>query len=86
MGFLGHAGYYACEKCTQKGIYDREFRCMTYPELEKLRLRTDFTFRSVKQNKYHHKGQSPILELDFSMISGFPLDYMHLVLLGMLYI
>lgn len=79
--FSGHAGYYACEKCTQKGFYDRDYKCMTYPELEDLTLRTNLTFRSFRQ-KNHHKGHSPLLELDLCMISSFPLDYMHLVLLG----
>ena len=30
----------------------------------------------------HHVGVSPLTELSFGMITGFPLDYMHLVCLG----
>jgi hypothetical protein len=35
-----------------------------------------------KHRKNHHIGESPLEQLDIDMISSFPLDYMHLVLLG----
>lgn len=54
---------------------------MTFPELEDFRKRTDTTFRARLHQK-HHKGLSPLIELDLNMTTGFPLDYMHLVLLG----
>ncbi|GAA54799.1 hypothetical protein CLF_105464 [Clonorchis sinensis] len=37
----------------------------------------------VKQQEAHHTGPSPMEELDFPMIDGFPPDYMHSVCLGL---
>lgn len=76
---------------------------MTFPELERITLRTDGSFRNRRHRKHHlgeifsyrlsnasmlnmialdHTGTSPFEELDMDMINSFPLDYMHLVLLG----
>lgn len=45
-------------------------------------LRTDQGLLSGQDLK-HHSGKSPFVEIEsFNMVSGFPLDYMHLVCLG----
>ncbi|KER33285.1 hypothetical protein T265_00787 [Opisthorchis viverrini] len=54
---------------------------MTFPLLIAL-LRRDYDFRTRKQEK-HHTGPSPMKELNFPMIDGFPPDYMHSVCLGL---
>ncbi|KAA3677241.1 uncharacterized protein DEA37_0000539 [Paragonimus westermani] len=73
-----HTGYYACEKCTARGVYvDRR---MAYPNLQS-RLRNDADFRCRKQAE-HHIGDSPFESLNIDMIACFPLDYMHMVCLG----
>jgi len=74
----GHAGYFGCDKCVQEGEYiDRR---MTFPEINAT-LRSDESF-SVMLNEEHHLGPSPFAQLSVGMISSFPLDYMHLICLG----
>lgn len=43
--------------------------------------RTNDSFRQ-QRDKLHHKGRSPLLSLPIDMVKDFPLDYMHLVCLG----
>lgn len=57
------------------------FGVRIFPKLTNVRLRTNESF--VQQtDKNHHTGWSPLLDLNVDMINWFPLDYMHLVLLG----
>lgn len=57
---------------------------MTFPKILNITLRKDKCFRR-KTNQQHHKGDSPFLKLKkFDMVFGFPLDYMHLVLQGVM--
>lgn len=76
---VGHTGYMSCSKCQVEGSFDRK---ICFPQIDNLILRTDAEFRSKIQGE-HHKGTS-ILELlpNFDMVKQFPLDYMHLVCLG----
>ena len=53
---------------------------MTFPEVN-APLRTDVQFDTF-QNEEHHRGRSPLSDLPIGMVSQFPLDYMHLVCLG----
>lgn len=76
----GHTGYHGCEKCTQDGLY-LENR-MTFPRID-MPLRTNESFRN-KTDADHHHGPSPLEETSLNMVSGFPLDYMHLVCLGIM--
>lgn len=73
----GHSGYYGCDKCTQKGIWKGK---MTFPETN-ANLRTDEEFGSMRQAE-HHIGLCPLKDLDLGLVTQFPLDYMHLVCLG----
>ena len=75
----GHSGYYGCEKCIQEGEYHGK---ITFPELNSV-LRSDESFHTMKQEE-HHKGPSPLTALSLGMVSQFPLDYMHLVCLGVM--
>ncbi|KAH7965058.1 hypothetical protein HPB49_003106 [Dermacentor silvarum] len=77
---VGHTGYYACERCNQKGQH-LENR-VTFPRLHAA-ARTNASFRS-QENKHHHSGVSPFLSLDVDMIAFFPSEYMHLVCLGVM--
>ena len=74
----GHCGYFACERCTQKGSYTEGkvvFDDINAPD------RTDAAFNEQRQPE-HHNGISPLLHLAINMISQFPLDPMHLLHLG----
>ena len=73
-----YSGYYGCDKCTQKGTYTHGR--MTYPHIG-CAARTDVSFRE-RLNTKHHTGDSPLEELGIGMCSSFPLEYMHLCLLG----
>lgn len=46
-------------------------------------LRNDVSFRSRDQPE-HHWDTSPLEELPFDMVGGFTLDYLHLILLGVM--
>jgi hypothetical protein len=73
-----HSGYDSCERCVQIGVWCNK---VTLPNLS-APLRTDKGFLS-RQDLKHHTGKSPFVDIEsFNMVSGFPLDYMHLVCLG----
>ena len=44
-------------------------------------LRTDDSFLH-QDDSIHHTSVSPFTQLGYKMVSGFPLDYMHLICLG----
>lgn len=74
----GHGGYSGCPKCTVEGSYLQGrvvFLDMDCP------LRTDFSFRQQDDSE-HHKGESILFDLPIDSVHDLPLDYMHLVLLG----
>lgn len=77
-----HNGYFACERCEIEGDYLHDSRVMVYDEFD-CHPRTNQRFRD-KVNEDHHKAiSSPIENLTtVDMVTSFPLDYMHLVLLG----
>lgn len=80
----GHSGYDSCERCVQRGEWCGNRKGTGgKPVLSDLSapLRTDISFHS-KQDKAHHAGTSPFSELQCGMVTSFPLDYMHLVCLG----
>lgn len=56
LSIKSHTGYYACNKCTQKGKFVRGK--MTFPELD-VTLRTDDSFALHSQEE-HHKGATPL--------------------------
>jgi hypothetical protein len=76
----GHTGYMSCSKCEIEGSYISNSVC--FPEISNLKLRLDSDFRKKLQEQ-HHTGTSIIEKLPFiDMIKSFPLDYMHLICLG----
>lgn len=78
----GHTAYYGREKCTQKGTYSVCNNKVIFPDCESP-LRTDKSF-TLKLQPHHHHGESPLLCLGIGLVSQFPLDYMHLVCLGVM--
>lgn len=76
----GHTGYFSCTKCHVEGDFN-DGR-VYFPEIKNLHLRTDEGFRTKVQTE-HHTGTSIIENIpNFNMVDGFPLDYMHLICLG----
>ena len=72
------AGYFGCDKCTQSGVYTGSE--MVFPEVD-APLRTDASFQEMRDEE-HHRGLSPFQSLQLGMVTQFPIDYMHLVCLG----
>ena len=74
---IAHSGFYSCERCVIRGEKGPKFIDTSCTK------RNDASFRS-HQYEYHQKegNLSPLSQLPIDMIAQFPLDYMHLVLLG----
>ncbi|XP_061716589.1 uncharacterized protein LOC133524523 [Cydia pomonella] len=79
LGVKGHTGYYSCTKCRQPGVY-LENR-MTFPECDAT-LRTHVEFLKMDDEDFQ-RTQTPLISVPgINFIKSFPLDYMHLVCLG----
>lgn len=79
-----HNGYSSCNFCIQEGIFENSRMC--FPETN-ASVRTNESFRSRIHEDHHLKEgeiMSPFEELDIDMVHSFPLDYMHLLLLGIM--
>ncbi|KAG8238459.1 hypothetical protein J437_LFUL016916 [Ladona fulva] len=75
----GHTGYSGCERCVVKG--EQRNHRMVFCDVD-AELRNDTSFRN-NLDKDHHTGETPLLSIEcLDMVSQFPLDYMHLVCLG----
>lgn len=75
--YLG--GYSSCTKCITEGDLRRNKVC--FPEIN-TPLRTDRDFR-LKTDENFHIGTSIVEDIpNFDLINNIPLDYMHLVCLG----
>ncbi len=72
-----HNSYNGCEKCTVKGEYRGR---VIFPDINS-EIRTDANFEQ-QLDKQHHNGNSPFTKLGFGLVTGVPLDYMHLICLG----
>ncbi|GBP73484.1 hypothetical protein EVAR_29376_1 [Eumeta japonica] len=79
LGVKGHAGYYSCTKCKQSGVYLQNR--MTFPQCHEP-LRTHEEFLQMHDEDFHNSS-TPLTEIPgINFIKSFPLDYMHLVCLG----
>lgn len=78
---VSHTGYHSCEKCVIRGEYVTDK--VTFPDCT-CGLRTDDSFRNMLDKKHHSKDcpPSPLTLLPLGLVSQFPLEYMHLVCLG----
>ncbi|CAG7725442.1 unnamed protein product, partial [Allacma fusca] len=73
----GHTGYSGCSRCYDAGIWRSKVVFLKIRE----KPRTNELFRN-KDDKNHHTGKSLIEELPIDIIKSVPLDYMHLICLG----
>ena len=79
---VGHAGYWSCERCTQKGVTAGGHVALLNSYAPK---RTDVSFLSKCQSEHHKVGPIPhIAKLKVGMVSSFVLDYMHLCCIGIM--
>lgn len=75
----GHSGYSSCTKCSQEGEYFCGRVC--FPDLN-FTKRTDLDFLA-KTDSDHHTGTSILEKIPgFRPVTDVPLDYMHLICLG----
>lgn len=75
----GHIGFFSCTKCMQKGKYVKGRVC--FPKIN-CQKRSNENFRNKVQPE-HHLGKSILENIpSVNMVSSFPLEYMHLVCLG----
>lgn len=79
-GIKGHTGYFGCGKCLTEGTFLNNRTCFPDTEIE---LRTDESFATRLQEE-HHKSISALEDAGIGMVSQFPLDYLHLVCLGIM--
>ncbi|CAN7938331.1 unnamed protein product, partial [Ixodes hexagonus] len=80
LSIVHHNGYFSCTKCTAEGEALNRRQC--FPEMN-AELRTNESFRTRKQEE-HHRGTTLLETLPIDLIRQVPLDYMHLVLLGVM--
>lgn len=83
----GHTGYFACERCIVEGTYCN--RQMFFDEIDCPNrddaLFAAMTYTNHRNNQRDHQlGYSPPLQINIPCMKGFPLDYMHLVFLGVM--
>lgn len=79
---IGHTGYYSCERCCGKGV--RLEHRIVFNDFNDADLRTNHDFSRFIFEGTHQKERSPLVDIGFDCVNDFPLDYMHLVLLGVL--
>ena len=77
-GIVQFNGTYGCDRCVQKGEYSEGRMLFLRSDAA---LRTNDSFRR-QENGEHHKQPSPFCDLPLDMINDFPIDYLHLVNLG----
>jgi len=77
-----HVNYHqGCDKCTVEGIYKKERR-MTFNNTKSAR-RCDSDFNLVLLPNEYRMQDCILRDLQVGMVSQFPIDYMHLTLLGL---
>ena len=75
----GYSGYFGCDKCSQRGLWNEK---LSFPETDAPQ-RTNASFGETS-NIEQHLASSPFRVLPIGMVSQFPLDYTHLVCLGVM--
>nr|CAI5858150.1 unnamed protein product [Callosobruchus analis] len=79
LNVKNHTGYFGCCKCICEGDYYVERRVVFLSDNSA--PGTNDSFRNRTQPE-HHRGPTILETLDIDIIKQVPLDYMHLVLLG----
>ncbi|KAK5644968.1 hypothetical protein RI129_006268 [Pyrocoelia pectoralis] len=75
-----HNGYFSCQKCCIEGNYMNNRMC--FLDIHNLVLRSNDGFK-LRTQEDHHVGTSALESIpNFNMVDDVPLDYMHLICLG----
>lgn len=84
LNIKGHSGFYSCSRCIQEGEYYDRRVCFPYSK-SKSAKKTHQDYVNMKYEDSHVGTISKLAELDgLDVVSAFPLDYMHLVCLGVI--
>ena len=75
----GHNGYWSCERCEIQGLYESS-RIVFHPI--DCTPRVNDIFNNYGYAWKHQVQRSCLIDYGINCINGFPLDYMHLVCLG----
>lgn len=85
-------GFYGCPYCLQKGETPENFNTLVYPYQENVEVRNNKLIREQmkqvaqledsKKTACGVKGPSALTPLQFDLVNGVTIDYMHAVLLG----
>lgn len=81
LGVKNHNAYSSCTKCITEGTFVSNR--MTFPDLN-ANIRTDESVRNLTDEDYHRTCPLSLLKLDIGLVSQVPLDYMHLICLGVM--
>jgi len=76
-GCKSHNSYHGCEKCHEEGEWSGR---VIYPNVEFI-PRSDESFL-LKSDEAHHVASTSLSKLRIGLVSQVPLDYLHLVCLG----
>lgn len=85
MKVKGHTGYYSCTRGFIEGEYINNRTCFPYQENSPRERNHEGYINKIQEE--HHVGDvlsDLILIPGFDMVNSFPLDYMHLVTLGVM--
>ena len=77
-GTISHAGYRSCVRCLCEGTREDGRILFKYSDIK----RTDLMFKERADLRFHTRDSLIEKELKINMISQFPLDFLHVVCLG----
>ncbi|ELU17541.1 hypothetical protein CAPTEDRAFT_30221, partial [Capitella teleta] len=75
-----HSGFDSCERCIIKG--ETINRRVTMISPNPLPTRNDRDFHDMMYYGKHQVARSPLVDYDIECVMRFPLDYMHMICLG----
>ena len=76
---IGHTSKHSCERCTIVGTWEGR---IVFNSNKVFSLRTSDNFNKHKYMGSHQIGISPLINANINCIDRFPLDYMHIISLG----
>lgn len=77
---VSHNSVYGCEKCTQEGTYSGR---TIWEYQREMTLRSDDSFKSIRYED-HQRSETILSKLSIGLVSQIPLDYLHLICLGVM--